>query len=113
MATIGLVTIVQKDKVLFKCVAGSDGYNAQKLAKKIKEYEVQNLSTQLLHSLCKSVGFGDINVDLVIQSPIENYFTSENDNLSEFYHDTERFKDPKSNPRWKCGLSDYLVIVKL
>ena len=107
MGTLGLVSIVKKEKVIFKCVAGSNGHKAHMLVEEIKKIEINEISKTILHNLCKLVDFGSID-DLVIQS----IHDKTNRNLNNLYNDKKKFKDPHFNPRWKCGLSDHVEIIK-
>jgi len=115
MATLGLVSVVKDGKVVFKCVAGMDGMAARKVAAKIRKLPFDHLTVKLLYQLCIDMRFGHKET-LVVQSENENYcdesIACDPRPEDDLYENKDKFKDPKFNPRWECGLSDHVSIVK-
>jgi len=109
MATQGIVSVVVGDKTVAKAVAGSDGYNANLLAEVIRRGHLTTPAD--IFDAAKRVGFGDAEVDLVVQGPDVNLFEGDED-LSGLYLDRTKFQDPRFNPRWEHGTADHVEIVK-
>ena len=116
MATQGIVSIMAADgvTVLFKAVAGSDGYNAPKLVEWVKT-QTEALTTESIYAAALRVNFGSKS-SLVVQDCCgalccdEEIDPGERGNL---YRDTAKFRDPRFNPRWECGIADYVEVVSL
>ena len=110
MATQGLISIVKDGRVIFKCIAGSDGYRIDSAVEAIKKIPFENLTINKLFETCKNIGFGDHEVDLVIQTERENRFGGDED-FALGYYDTRKFHNPEFNPRLECGLADFTQII--
>ncbi len=104
MATNGIISITKENRVIFKCVAGCDGYNAKQTAKAIKKSDNYTLSN--IYDICMDNGFGCKNC-LVVQS--EDDYIAIDGELDNLY--TEKFSDPKFNPRWECGIASHVEII--
>lgn len=107
MGTQGLVTVMDGTEVVMKIIAGSDGYNAGKLAAAIKH--VWPLSAEAAYRLARDFAFGERNC-LVVLTYNEAIFKGDED-LEPIYRDT--FKNPKFNPRWKHGTADCVEVVNI
>jgi len=108
MATQGLLTITVNNNVVFKIIAGCNGYNAEDLAEIIKKSETSVFSLQSLWDMAKMAGFGCDHCLVVIdkQSSIPN-----GEELDKRYRET--FNIPEFNPRWDLGTADHVIMVEL
>lgn len=113
MATQGIVTLVRGQKVMFKAVAGCDGYLAADVANEVKKRAGIGSARELL-DLCLDVGFGD-ETRLVVQSQDENLTVDGVDegDLSALYRDADKLQMPRFNPRWDLGTAEFVEIVDL
>jgi hypothetical protein len=118
--TQGLLDIVSKKtgKMLFKIVCGSDGYNVDKLAKKILDYQknrttIVTLKALYQMALAEDFGCEDCLVVLGInKSEKVIAYCGDNDiEFSDLYYKT--FYKKKFNPRWKSGLVDEYKLIKI
>lgn len=107
MATQGLVTVMHDGKVIYKIVAGCNGYNASKLAQSIRESwplllpEIFNMASRL--------GFGSSRCRVVISRDAVKYIGTEP--LGVLYRAT--FDLPEFNPRWEHGTVDHYELVEV
>ena len=107
MATQGIVSVREHDEVIMKVVAGSDGYNASKVATKLRgEWPV---SAERAYDIAIQEVFGSVH-DLVVQTIGEDLYKGD-DELNPRYRTT--FADPNFNPRWEHGTADHVEIVDL
>lgn len=116
MATQGIVSILDigGEKMLFKVIAGSDGYNASKLVEWVKA-QTGALTIEDIYKAAKQVKFG-AQEDLVVQDSAGSLcFDGDDgpDELSGLYRDYTKFCDPRFNPRWEQGTADYVEVVTL
>ena len=109
MATQGIVSVQVGGKTVVKAVAGSDGDHAKLLAAEIRLRKL--VTPEDVFEAAKKVGFGNPDVNLVVQGPDKNIFKGD-DNLSGLYLDRSKFEDPHFNPRWEHGTADYVKVVK-
>lgn len=111
MATQGIISIVKGNKVMFKCVAGCNGFNAEKTAKTLKKKGKYNLKS--IYDACVKNDFGDKDYSLVVQSKKDWMGAGKNNSegLPKLY--TEKFNDPNFNPRWEYGTASHIEIIKL
>lgn len=108
MATQGMVSVVSNGSVVMKIIAGSDGYNAFKLAEWLKNHPDSNAEEVYQYSL--TIHFGT-RLNLVVQTSPENYLVdAESENLPDLYR--LKFCDATFNPRWINGSVDHLFIVQ-
>lgn len=98
MATNGLVTIRTNGKVKMKIIAGCDGYNAKKLAKKIRKLGRMTTIGEA-YLLATECGFGCSRCLTAMDKT--HAVLKSNLPLPKLYRST--FKDPAFNPRWECG----------
>lgn len=109
--TQGIISITKKNKVIFKCVAGCNGFNAKKTAKAIQKKARYDL--QSIYDICVKNDFGDKDCSLIVQS--ENDWIGagrdESKQLPKLY--TEKFNDADFNPRWEYGTAPHTEIIKL
>jgi len=116
MGTLGIVSILDIDgkKMLFKVVAGMNGHNASKLADWVKGQKGV-LTIEGIYQAAKQVSFGS-QEDLVVQDAAGSLCYDGDRGpaeLGELYRDHEKFCDPRFNPRWAIGISDYFEVVTL
>lgn len=105
MATQGIVSVRERDEVVMKIVAGTDGYNAPKVATRLKqEWPV---SPEAAYDLAIQEVFGTVH-DLVVLTLRETLFKGDDD-LNPRYQET--FSDPEFNPRWEQGIADHVEII--
>ena len=111
MGTQGLVSIVHGSQVRAKLICGCNGYEAPKLAAKIREAVslVGMLDLDTLNRMAMEIGFG-CDACLVTMGPdaVSTYW---NEDLSPLYRD--KFNEPRFNPRWEHGTADYVEVVEL
>lgn len=114
MATQGLLSIVDKNgTVKMKAVCGCNGFNTKALQKKLEEIiKSGTLSLQKVYDAALDLEFGCSDCLVVLDNDKEIMpFMYENDEtLPKIYRKT--FGQPKFNPRWECGLADYVAIVE-
>ncbi len=116
MATQGIVSILDIDgkQVLFKVIAGSDGYNASKLVEWVKAQKGV-LTIEGVYQAARQVKFGATE-DMVVQDSAGSLCYDGNGDPAELgglYRDYEKFCDPRFNPRWENGTADYVEVVVL
>jgi len=109
MATQGIISIVKGDKVILKCVAGCDGYNAHDAAIAIKKANKYDLKT--IYDICLRNNFGCYHGCLIVQSENDFMTFDKEDPLPELY--IEKFNDPNFNPRWERGTASYTEIINI
>jgi len=116
MATQGIVSIVDGDKVLLKVVAGCDGYNAKTLARRL--FEMWPISPTAAYGLAEEVGFGCDHCRFVITeysilglNDTHQVRNVEEDKDEDFSLYRETFQKPRFNPRWPSGTADYIEVV--
>jgi hypothetical protein len=107
MATQGLVTVRSGKRVLMKIVAGDEGYNAQKVADKLRKF--WPVGANKAYELASKAGFG-CEECLVVMTDTEIIFEGDED-IHPRYRKT--FHQPKFNPRWKYGTADYIVVASV
>jgi hypothetical protein len=114
MGTQGIVSVVRDDRVMFKVVAGVNGFRAAELAARVRE-RAGELSAQMLLGEAVALGFGSPEC-LVVQSDdgtnlmVSGVVTSDLDAL---YCDRDKFADPRFNPRWSRGEAEYTEVVNV
>lgn len=114
MSTQGIVSVIIADIVTYKVITGSDGYNAPSVAKWIKENSA-DLSGQKIYDAAIKLNFGS-KENLIVQTnnPNEPIIGEKNkDELNPLYLNTSKFENPRFNPRWEQGTSDYIELVYL
>ena len=105
MAIQGLVTVKSGNKVLMKVVAGSDGYNAQKVADVLKK--MWQVTASKANQIADEIGFGCIEC-LVVMTEDDTVYHGDEE-LHPRYRKT--FQKPDFNPRWARGTADHVVII--
>lgn len=107
MGTQGLVTITKNGAVLFKAIAGCNGFNADKLVEMIKATPpVADTQVWRMAHDCK---FGCKDCLIVIGK--ESTLGNDVSNIPQRYYTT--FADPQFNPRWEQGTAAYTEVVEL
>lgn len=107
MATQGIVSVREHNEVVMKIVAGTDGYNALKVAKRLrKEWPV---NPEQAYEIAVQEVFGKVH-DLVVLTLGAALYKGD-DELDPRYQAT--FADPNFNPRWEQGTADHVEIVDL
>jgi hypothetical protein len=108
MATQGLVSVVDLDtnEVLFKVIAGCNGYNAKKLSELLSVLPGRSMTISMIIDMAKSATFGCD--DCLVVMDRNSSVCTEGD-LHDRYRMT--FNDPKFNPRWESGKVEYSEIV--
>ena len=107
MATQGIVSVREHEKVVMKVVAGTDGYNAPKVAARLKqEWPV---SPERAYDIAVEEVFGTTH-DLVVLTLGKAVFKGDEE-LDPRYAAT--FSNPNFNPRWEQGIADHVEIVDL
>lgn len=105
MATQGIVSVREHGEVVMKVVAGTDGYNAQKVATRLqREWPV---SPETAYDIAVQEVFGTVH-DLVVLTLGKALFKGDEE-IHPRYHET--FSDPQFNPRWEQGIADYVEVV--
>jgi len=104
-----MVTITEGGRVFAKIVTGSGGYNAGKVARKIRETGERDL--EALYEIAKTCGFGGEPSLVVIGRNEVVYKGFDPDDLDKLYFST--LDQPKFNPRWECGEVEHLMVVRL
>lgn len=107
MASLGLITITKDGVVTTKIIAGSNIKAGSAVADVLKKNDT-SLTLRDIFELAAGAGFGDPEVDLVVMNEQDIYHECDED-ISPLYRKT--FFQPEFNPRWACGLSDYLEII--
>ena len=114
MATQGIVAVQDEGgEMLFKVVAGSNGFNADELASRIMAARTA-LSIDDVVQLAADCRFGDES-DLVVQQRGGAIAFAGNcdDELHPRFRDAALFAIPSFNPRWECGLVEYFALAIL
>lgn len=116
MATQGIVAIRHNGEMLFKVVAGSNGFNASDLAVLVKGLP-SGCTANEVYELAVQASFGEPDTNLIVQGR-KGELCFDRDQISEedlgpFYRDQAKFNEPRFNPRWECGLADHTEIVDL
>lgn len=100
----GLVTVIKDDNQVFmKIVAGSNGFNARKLAERIRDDTSVLEDIERVYQLALTQEFGSTD-DLVVISCDAEVFKMDED-LSDLYRKT--FFQPRFNPRWESGVPEF------
>ena len=115
MSTQGLVSIVDKDKVLYKIVAGCSGMKIEDLVKCIKTlYQINpdKINAYYLYHTALNYSFGCKDCLVVFN---ENELETDN---KELFHGSfplylKTFDNPDFNPRWEYGTADYIEIIDI
>ena len=115
MSTQGLISIVNKDNVLYKIVAGCNGMKINDLVKCIKtlyQIDKEKINTYYLYHMALNYNFGCKNCLVVFN---ENELETDN---KELFHGSfplflKTFNDPNFNPRWEYGTADYVEIIDI
>lgn len=111
MATQGIISIVKENKVIFKCVAGCNGYNASDTANALKKLNPKEYDLKTIYDVCLINNFGCAHGCLTVQSENDFMAFDKDDELPELYK--EKFNDPNFNPRWKHGIAAHTEIIKI
>jgi len=108
--TQGIVSVFENNQVILKAVAGCDGYEAEKLARRIKAEGLRDAES--VYKAAMEVGFGS-EESLVVLDSERIYYPYGDNQVGPLYRQT--FSNPKFNPRWQCGSveDDCLAIVEL
>ena len=107
MATQGIVSVRENGIVVMKVVAGCDGYNAQKLADKLRNNWPVDIDRA--RQMAMDSQFGDPDCLVVMtKSDIRNGHGI-GDEIGRRYRKT--FRIPEFNPRWSRGTADYIVVI--
>lgn len=106
--TQGLVTVQSGGKVVMKVVAGCDGYNARKLANKLRKS--WPVSIDEAYKMALEIDFGDPNCLVVIT---ESDIKSDEGNSEIHPRFRETFQKPRFNPRWENGTAEYTVVTNV
>ena len=109
MATNGIISIVRDNKVVFKCIAGCDGYNAEKTVKALKKNGKYTLRE--IYKVCLDNNFGCKGGCLVVQSADDFIGVDKEEGLSELYEN--KFSDRNFNPRWERGTAAHVEIINI
>ncbi len=105
--TQGLVTVRHNGAVKLKIVAGSDGYNAKRVATAIRKLgRVPTLTEAWTIASQNSFGGSD---DLVVMN--ERDVRTCTHPISRLYRKT--FRQAEFNPRWKQGTADHIEVVDI
>jgi len=118
MATQGIVSIVNKDKVLLKVVAGCDGYNAKKLITRL--FNNWPVTPEEAYKAAQEEKFGCNACLFVITEhsilglnsshELDNFERTED---ADFDRYRETFQKPRFNPRWAPGTADYVFVLDI
>lgn len=103
MGTQGVVSVVQAGRTVIKCVAGCDGYNAERLAQVIAEQRLTTIDP--IYDLALTLGFGCLDC-LVVQDKDYLRTAHPEDVLGGTFY-IQKFADPAFNPRWAQGSASY------
>lgn len=107
--TNGLVSVLRNDEVIVKVVAGCNGYLSTDLSTAIQKDNISD--PEAIFNLAKKIGFGSQDC-LVVQDHCVNFYDGD-ESLGILYYDQLKFKDPKFNPRWECGICSCTEIVHI
>lgn len=105
MATQGIVTVRKGGRVIVKVIAGCDGYNARKLARRLRR--MTSFTAEEVYDTARAAGFGS-NCCRVVMTPHATRFEG-GGRLHPRYRKT--FTRAHFNPRWKHGTADHVVVV--
>lgn len=107
MATQAVVSLVRKSHTFIKAICGCDGYNAEKLAKIIKDNKFDNIKN--IYKIALENKFGCRECLVVMDD--KNVIFKGDENVGPLYRET--FDNPSFNPRWKSGIADHVIILKI
>lgn len=111
MSTPGTLAIVQQGKVIYKIVAGCNGYNVEKLKEFFKKSPPKDLDDIIFYTINFNVGCpGCIVIQGLNDGKLNNY------NLDEKlldYENVDLFNNPLFNPRRKDGTAAYSLTVEI
>jgi len=109
MGTQGIVLIRQNGKMLYKIIAGCNGYKAPFLAKALRENQIVGIHK--IHQLAKEHGFGckDCLVTMDVHLTVIGLDTDDKELITRYM---ENFQSPAFNPRWGRGTAAYYELVK-
>jgi hypothetical protein len=107
MATQAIISLVKNGHTFIKIICGCDGYNSDKLVKIIKDEQPDNIKDVYIMAL--EAGFGCKECLVVMDS--ENIVFDGDEKVGQLYRET--FDNPSFNPRWKMGIADIIVILKI
>lgn len=113
MATQGLVSGVQRRRVLFKIVAGCNGYNAKAVSERIaQEWKRKGrLGSRALERIAIEEEFGCDDCRVILTQSRVRVTVRAKDEATELYFPT--FGNPRFNPRWRSGKVANLEILDL
>ncbi len=106
MATQGIVTITQDDKVKLKIVAGCNGMKAPNVVGLLMGMKKIPSAVEA-YRLAREAGFGS--PEVVVLDEKDAYHNTGED-LHPRYRAT--FDQPEFNPRWEQGIADYVEVLK-
>lgn len=106
--TQGIVSVVKDGAVRLKIITGSDGMQAPKIAKAIREMG-RVPTTDEAYNMAMRLGFGHKH-SLVTMNETGERFDGHGE-LHPLYRSS--FADPRFNPRWEQGTADYIEVVEL
>lgn len=107
MTTQAIVSIVKNGHTFIKAVCGCNGYNAEKLAKIIKDNRLDKIRD--IYKIALENKFGCIDC-LVVMNNDDIIFKGDTEPSSLY---REKFDDPSFNPIWKCGTAENVIILKI
>ena len=111
MGTQGIVSVIMDDRVLFKVVAGCNGFNAPNLAEAIRK--MKPTSIHRVHKMAKEHDCG-CSACLVT---LDGHMTciglvDKMDDPNTVMRYLNTFRYPRFNPRWTQGIADYVEVVE-
>jgi len=107
MGTQAIISLVKKDHTFIKVICGCNGYNAEKLARIIKDNRLEKIRDIYKVALENHFGCKDC---LVVMDENDVIFNGDV-KLDPLYRET--FDNPSFNPRWKNGIADNVIILKI
>lgn len=107
MATQAIISIVKNGHTFIKIICGCNGYNAEKLAKIIKDNRFDKIHDIYKVALENKFGCRDC---LVVMDDNDIIF-KDDVYVGSLYRET--FDDPSFNPRWKLGTAENVIILKI
>lgn len=107
MATQAIISLMKKGRVSIKIVCGCNGYNVEKLIEIIKDIQPEKI--QDIYKIALENKFGCRECLVVMDD--KNVVFKGDGYVGPLYRET--FNDPSFNPRWKSGIAEYVIILKI
>ncbi len=104
MATQGLISITKNNSTYIKIVCGCNGFNAEAVAKIIKDNKPENIED--IYDIAITNGLGCM--DCLVVMDKDNILYRGDDDVPLLYRET--FYDPKFNPRWISGITGNTIV---